>query len=974
MGSGNAFMSFIGKKAVCQFDDSWAIGTVQSINVDFRQRASVTRTPAPDAQYPTKSLPFSIVWEDNTDSIVNLQTLTTYVRDFTNGAHRQNVFGPSAADDARISPRNAAINGAAVPLPNPIPHSSGCSAVAPRQAPAQAGHHMPAPAARPPPGAGIFAGLHSYPGDLVDNLTLNGGFAFLEDLQDTNNLWTLRDVRMPRIAPKGEAQRVFAACSLLVLKLADRYPAQSLPQYIIRVVFHFLPALLMPCARKGRPAHIIQNAKKFQSGEWQYLWRQAVKEGTKQKQHLTTKHASTPPAPPSIRARASYATYCAKRGAFSKANQAITSDLTPTSDPANIDTLRAKHPTPTHPARDPTTISSRLWPRKTDLTDYWTSEDGQEYINKWFSTNKILKYFRTRSPVGAADVDGWRARETIAFLFARDEPELHALLRKHAILPYLTGDFHITHIEEYAGGLLIALQKPVSVGGGIRPILCGDAWRRCFASLAANATQGSVANIFTSTYDNFIQFAGLKDGASHCAKLLTIMYDNLDSDAQDPDVIIKVDISNAFNVLCRYLTLDVLSGTASRDYASGLKFGDSIETSCDTLRNMFPYFQAMRTCTSTLRYYDWFGQVHTAQSKTGGQQGDPLEMTVFNLSIHRLWGRVLKQHPLARALAYADDGYIHAKLSVGLKIYSELQHIFHEDAGLEFNQSKINILVKGVSADAACAAAQRIIAQDPTLTHLAPHIQDKTFSAEGYVGLGVPLGTDTFVQDFVKDKIKDIINDVDKLDAIEDGFIHYQLLRFCQATRLQYLNSHIILHNQNALQQQHADFKITDALIKKGAKQSSAAWRAEDRDWVNMVLHLPHAHGGFGVQSNQITRHAAFYTTTARFVAWMGRFSPALQRAWIPTARLDDSSTWVSPPLSMLKEIHHRLLADYNCEEDTQQSSQAAADSQDAMSDGAGAGGVGGAALQPQQQQQPQQQPQQQQQQPQQQQQQQQQQ
>ena len=134
------------------------------------------------------------------------------------------------------------------------------------------------------------------------------------------------------------------------------------------------------------------------------------------------------------------------------------------------------------------------------------------------------------------------------------------------------------------------------------------------------------------------------------------MYDNLDSHAQDPDVIIKIDISNAFNALCRYLSLDVLSSTASQDYAGGLKFGDSFETSCDTLRNMFPYFQAMRTCTPTLRYYDWLGQVHTAQSKTGGQQGDPLEMTVFNLSIHHLWARVLKQHPLARALAYADDG------------------------------------------------------------------------------------------------------------------------------------------------------------------------------------------------------------------------------------------------------------------------------------------------------------------------------
>ena len=106
--------------------------------------------------------------------------------------------------------------------------------------------------------------------------------------------------------------------------------------------------------------------------------------------------------------------------------------------------------------------------------------------------------------------------------------------------PYLTCDLHIAHIEEYAGGLLIELQKPASVGGGIHPILCGDAWRWCFASLAANAAQGSVANIFTSTYDNFIQFAGLKDGPSHCAKLLTIMYHNLDSDAQDTDVIIKL--------------------------------------------------------------------------------------------------------------------------------------------------------------------------------------------------------------------------------------------------------------------------------------------------------------------------------------------------------------------------------------------------------------------------------------------------
>jgi hypothetical protein len=65
------------------------------------------------------------------------------------------------------------------------------------------------------------------------------------------------------------------------------------------------------------------------------------------------------------------------------------------------------------------------------------------------------------------------------------------------------------------------------------------------------------------------------------------MYAALNSDPSDPDVIIKLDISNAFNVLCRQLTLDVLGGKASCDYACGLKEGDNIETVCEELRNMF---------------------------------------------------------------------------------------------------------------------------------------------------------------------------------------------------------------------------------------------------------------------------------------------------------------------------------------------------------------------------------------------------
>ena len=82
------------------------------------------------------------------------------------------------------------------------------------------------------------------------------------------------------------------------------------------------------------------------------------------------------------------------------------------------------------------------------------------------------------------------------------------------------------------------------------------------------AVRKEVAKLFTSTYDNFIQTAGIRDGASHCAKILSVFYDNLDiSDPNDPDVIIKIDVSNAFNITDRALTLDMINGRVSRDYA-----------------------------------------------------------------------------------------------------------------------------------------------------------------------------------------------------------------------------------------------------------------------------------------------------------------------------------------------------------------------------------------------------------------------
>jgi hypothetical protein len=84
-------------------------------------------------------------------------------------------------------------------------------------------------------------------------------------------------------------------------------------------------------------------------------------------------------------------------------------------------------------------------------------------------------------------------------------------------------------------------------------------------------------------------------------------------------------------------------------------------------------------------------------------------MLIFNLTIHHLWGRVLAKFQEARAVAYADDGYIKAKLSVALQVLAELKAVFKADAGLELNVSKTSILPsKGVTVQSVFDMSQTI--------------------------------------------------------------------------------------------------------------------------------------------------------------------------------------------------------------------------------------------------------------------------
>ncbi len=120
-------------------------------------------------------------------------------------------------------------------------------------------------------------------------------------------------------------------------------------------------------------------------------------------------------------------------------------------------------------------------------------------------------------------------------------------------------------------------------------------------------------------------------------------------------------------------------------------------------------------------------------------------MLIFNLTVHHIWGRVLAKFQGARAVAYADDGYIKGKLSVVLQVLVELKRVLKEDAGLELNISKTVILSKVITQQALFDVTHAFIDNSPQLTQLSGELSLDSFHPDGFVGIGVPIGTDNFV-------------------------------------------------------------------------------------------------------------------------------------------------------------------------------------------------------------------------------------
>jgi hypothetical protein len=145
---------------------------------------------------------------------------------------------------------------------------------------------------------------------------------------------------------------------------------------------------------------------------------------------------------------------------------------------------------------------------------------------------------------------------------------------------------------------------------------------------------------------------------------------------------------------------------------------------------------------------------------------DPLEMLIFNLTVNHIWGHVLPKFQGTRTVTYPDDGYIKGKMSETLQVLPEFTLVLKEDAGLELNISKTDILPEAI---AQCHTHQVIfdvahgfINDTPQLTQLSGGISLDSFRPDVFVDIGVPIVTDTFVSQIVAKTYRGIIEDVEK--------------------------------------------------------------------------------------------------------------------------------------------------------------------------------------------------------------------
>lgn len=592
----------------------------------------------------------------------------------------------------------------------------------------------------------------------------------------------------------------FAHCMELLIKLLSQTRRANLSvdeEWRIRMLLFSLPRLLLrvrpsACApernRKAMAAcKAFINGNLFPSKGSPGLFKQfEIDHARPRKRRSTDAQVDEPPSnvlqPTAARL---HRTQCLVRaGNYGGAVQTLTSPGHSSLSASDSHQLLVDlHPTQPLPVIPPI-LSGPLNPDQCEaLLDDWDTAAVRRAINR--SSNR-----------SSSDQFGWRARETLGRIFTL-RPELCTPWLEHVCLPLIQNSAPQWAASILSGGLLIPLGKGNKPG--IRPIGIGDLARKIIARLLIHSNREAIGKFFVSEYqDNYSQLGvAVPGGAEKLVNLVSLARDLSLSGSQDLHssrprlpfksdfVIIACDNKNGFNLASRQLAFDCLAGTASRDYSSLIKQGDSLPKP-QGLKHAEALVSLLTTLygnTSTYNFLGDDGQTYAVPSTAGFHQGCVLSSFMFSLTVFPLLGKLLETSPGSLGASFLDNHFLMGPLDKVWPVIAPLTRTF-SDLGMHLNpvDNFINIPSwHGLDPAVYQPILDGLEQESPGVLTTGDGEPGFTVTTDGMKVLGVPVGTDSFIQPILDKRVDDLTNKLHPLGYLPDGRIWASLLRTCYA-------------------------------------------------------------------------------------------------------------------------------------------------------------------------------------------------
>ena len=288
--------------------------------------------------------------------------------------------------------------------------------------------------------------------------------------------------------------------------------------------------------------------------------------------------------------------------------------------------------------------------------------------------------------------------------------------------------------------------------GGVRPIACGEVLRKLVAKticlqeagrfrdhLCPDAVAGEVAAVTQVG----VAVPGGADRVVHQTRALLEL---------NPDwVVVKVDAKNAFNTLSRRAML----AAVRRHFP-----------------NLTPFIDLCYEHDTPLFFRRERGHTRL-ESREGTHQGDPLGCLLLSLPLHDVLRAIHAEHPEVVITAYIDDVFLVGPRAEVAAAYRDLV------AGMERHLGLVSQARKCAVYSPAGSLSRGLFPEDmPGAGEVA---------AGGVEVLGVPVGSDAYVQDFVSRRVRQLDQVIPTLAHLRDPQLQYLLLRCCANARVSHL-------------------------------------------------------------------------------------------------------------------------------------------------------------------------------------------